>query len=242
MTGALAAAFWSLVRVGGADECWEWLGPRRHGTAYGVLQFCRQRLNATHVALELSGVMIGDGLFACHRCDNPPCVNPAHLFVGTQTDNMRDAAGKGHVHRGGRVTGARPRGETIGTSKLTEAQVVEIRILRANGERPFIIAKRFGLSPDYVTILAEGRSWKHVGGPRTEPRPTSTPVLTRACVIEARRSIADGTATLRALGRKYGVSAKTVSDAVYGETWKHVPGALFNPRCKTCRAEVANGA
>ena len=76
--------------------CWLWLGswdPRK----YGQLRVGKKLRAASHVSLELAGTPVPMGMFACHRCDTPPCVNPAHLFIGTQRDNIADSLRKGRM-------------------------------------------------------------------------------------------------------------------------------------------------
>lgn len=103
--------FWSKVKRGADDECWEWQGSRRTA-GYGYLIVNKKAVVATHISLTLAGFERHDGLYAMHACDNPPCVNPKHLKWGTQFDNMQDCAKKGrnaadtywrkatHCHRG----------------------------------------------------------------------------------------------------------------------------------------------
>lgn len=82
----------------GADECWLWLGTRHH-TGYGVITGDDGVQRRTHrVAYELANGPLGPGMLACHRCDNPPCVNPGHLYAGTPLDNTRDKMTRGR-HR-----------------------------------------------------------------------------------------------------------------------------------------------
>lgn len=92
-----------------------------------------------------------------HTCDNPSCVNPNHLRGGTQQDNVDDMFTKGRANK---ATGIR-----TGKAKLTEAQVVEIRGLRANTSQTLdSIGARFGVSAATVSLVARGLLWKHVGG------------------------------------------------------------------------------
>ncbi len=88
--------FWTWVGIGDPDECWEWTRMRRQGThPYGLLYVNNRQRRAHRIAWELANGPIPDGIEVCHRCDNPPCCNPAHLFLGTQRDNMDDCVAKG---------------------------------------------------------------------------------------------------------------------------------------------------
>lgn len=93
----LAAAFWAkAVTVG---DCLEWRGTSlgKEGFEYGVVKRRGRRILAHRMAYELTHGSVPDGMFVCHRCDNPSCIKPDHLFVGDQTDNMRDCANKGRL-------------------------------------------------------------------------------------------------------------------------------------------------
>lgn len=96
------------------------------------------------------------GAVVCHRCDNPSCVNPAHLFLGSQADNMRDKIAKGRQLRG----------EGIGTSRLTEQQVSEIRARHGayniDGESCRKLAAEFGVSDKAIWHAVKGNTWRHV--------------------------------------------------------------------------------
>ena len=89
--------FWHYVNVRGPDECWEWTGGRG-ARGYGKFKLDYVGYAAHRFSYELAHGLIPDGLYVCHRCDNPPCVNPAHLFVGTSSDNMLDASSKGRIN------------------------------------------------------------------------------------------------------------------------------------------------
>jgi hypothetical protein len=149
--------FWSRVRTGQPDECWEWQGSRgSHG--HGVLGYHGKRhIIASRLAYELTFGTIPSGLFICHRCDNPPCCNPAHLYAGTQAENMADRV------RRGRWKGGSPVGERCGASVLTEADVLKIkerhRFTRSGIRQT---GRDYGVSHSSIIALLDGRTWSHV--------------------------------------------------------------------------------
>jgi HNH endonuclease len=95
----LAERFWAKVdRSAGPDGCWPWTGAR-FWFGHGAIKIDGRPWGAHRIAWELTNGPIPDGLQANHRCDNPPCCNPAHLFLGTQLDNVRDMDAKGRRAR-----------------------------------------------------------------------------------------------------------------------------------------------
>jgi HNH endonuclease len=157
--------FWSKVdRSGGPDACWPWL-KHRNPKGYGQAWDGRSLQLAHRVAWELVNGPIPDGLSALHRCDNPPCCNPAHIFLGTQADNIADAARKERLAHGGQNGShthpeRRARGEGNGAARLTDDQVAEIRRrYAAGGVTQRVLAREFGISPSHVCNLIRGR-WR----------------------------------------------------------------------------------
>jgi len=118
---------------------------------YGALVASGRAYKVHRYAYELLMGSIPAGLLVCHRCDNPRCVNPDHLFLGTDSDNAADKVAKGRA----------PRGEQIPHAKLTEAAVIQIR---SSGQPASVLAERFGVTENHVRIVRHGRSWKHVKG------------------------------------------------------------------------------
>ena len=156
LTEAEVARFWTHVdKSAGADACWPWVGTKRSG--YGRLE---RRFGgkvsfvaATRVMLSLFG-RLDDRLCVCHRCDNPVCVNPAHLFLGTLADNRADMVAKGR----GRWT----RGTAASWAKLDDSSVRRIRELHAAGASKKALARQFGVGASTVRRVVTMRSWSHV--------------------------------------------------------------------------------
>lgn len=149
--------FWDNVDKRGADECWEWQAARK-GPGYGTFRKTKggPPFNAHRVAYELANGPIPPGLHVCHRCDNPPCVNPAHLFVGTARDNVRDRVAKGRFI-----------GEQSSTPKLRETDVAGILdAYAAGGISMRELGARYGVTWGNVRSIVYGKTWKHAPGNR----------------------------------------------------------------------------
>lgn len=141
-----------------SSGCIEWIGVTvrsngRDSHRYG--RFTRNSVkNLAHrVAYERQFGPIPKGLMVLHRCDNTLCCNPDHLFLGTHVDNMKDMSIKG---RATRLSRPGKKGESSPKAKLTDAQVVEIRRLRAMGETVTILAAAYGVHSSYISRLARG--------------------------------------------------------------------------------------
>lgn len=142
--------FWSRVDVRGPDDCWEWQGPRLRQT-YGRTKHGGRTVYAHRRAWELTHGSISDGIDICHRCDNPPCCNPVHLFEGDHSANMADMKAKGRARSGS------PKGEDHPQAKLTDADIRKMRGDHRSGATQTALAGRFGVSQAYVSRLLAGK-------------------------------------------------------------------------------------
>lgn len=220
--------FWPHVtRIDDADSCWDWTGPQKR-RGYGTLRVAGKQWPAHRYSYWLAcGVDPGDQL-VCHRCDNPPCVRPSHLFLGDTRANALDAQAKGRLATGDR-SGARlhidlmPRGEQHGMAKLTEAQAREIRY-RANvlGEPADVLATEFHIDYSSVTNIATGRTWRHLSDSPTRPVQKHTAV-TPEIVLAIRARYHANHVTLAHLATEYDLSLKTVWRIVKRLSWQDVP-------------------
>lgn len=137
--------FWDRMdKSGGPDACWEWTAGR-DGRNYGFYRVDGKPVKAHRHAHTLVNGPIPDGYLICHRCDNPPCCNPAHLFAGTVRDNALDAKAKGRTRA--------PRGMASPRAKFTDEQIARVVELREAGWSNLAIAETTGISPSYVSRL-----------------------------------------------------------------------------------------
>lgn len=147
------------IKFGGPDECWLWTAST-FGRGYGAARMGGKQRYAHRMAYEAAnGPIPADQPVVRHKCDVKACVNPAHLELGTQADNMRDMVERGR-HRA-----APSKGEAHGCAKLTEADVRSIRALYVRGCREFgayALARRFGVSQATISKIARRASWAHM--------------------------------------------------------------------------------
>lgn len=136
--------------------CWLWTG--RSNDGYGEIRHGTRSRRTHRVAYALANGPIPDGMCVCHRCDVRLCINPGHLFLGTNAENTKDRTAKGRSHRWG---GSR-RGSNNPCAKLTEERVASLKVLLSSGLSYRVIAKRFGISGTTVCEIASGHLWSHV--------------------------------------------------------------------------------
>lgn len=154
-TEYLLHKFWSKVNIDKVG-CWEWQG-HRQPDGYGILELRGTPRLAHRISYWLRGNEI-DGTCVLHRCDNPPCVRPSHLFSGTRRDNGLDRDAKGRTRA--------PIGMGNGRSKLTPKDILEIRSFLSEGMRIKQIAQRYWVGGSTIRAVRDGITWKHVP---TEP-------------------------------------------------------------------------
>lgn len=152
--------FWKRVNQGKENECWEWKAGRNtkvKGRDYGIVWMNGKKRKTHQVAYEIMIGEIPDGMFVCHKCDNPPCCNPKHLFLGTPQENVDDCFKKGRARR--------EIGEDRYNAKLTESDVNQIRaryIKRSLTSGGRALAKEFGVGATMIDAIIKGRRWKHL--------------------------------------------------------------------------------
>ena len=149
----------------------------------------------------------------CHNCDNPRCINPDHLWLGTNADNMKDKTDKNRQLKGSKIA----------ASKLTEDIVTQIKDLLIEGKLTFQeIANRFGVGGNTISEINSGTRWRHVSG---IGKPLKIIIATRklelAQVTRIKKFLADGMSYAE-LADLFGVSRRTIYDIQQNKTWRHV--------------------
>lgn len=203
--------------------CWVWTGTR-HDRGYGQIGVDSKTVGAHRYSYELHNGDIPEGAFICHKCHNPPCVNPDHLYAGDAKSNAQDAIDNGdwpEIY-----------GERQGNSSLSDEQAVEIRERYASEDLTYAdIEREYEISPPAISNLINGNTYPHVGGPtdtdthdrmakRGEEQQNSK--FTEDDVREIRRAYAQEDVTMAELGERFDTSATNICDIVNRNTWKHV--------------------
>lgn len=157
ITEKLISRFLSYVRK--TDKCWIWEGGL-FTNGYGQFRVGRKKVKAHRFSWIISGGFIPDGYILLHKCDNPQCVRPDHLFLGTHKDNSLDRDRKNRGAKGPNLAKGSP-GELNGSAKLTQTEVFEIRQLRDNeGFSYNELSSLFDISPSQIANIIKERSWQ----------------------------------------------------------------------------------
>lgn len=220
---------WSKIDRRGNDECWLWTGCRTK-KGYGMIlaEHERKYIPAHRgVWAEIHGAIKG-GVEICHKCDNPPCCNPEHLFSGTHQENMADCATKKRFNPA--------RGELQHAAKLTEeliGKIIQDRLLGASYKK---LSAKYGVAESSIHKAVTGKSWKHLFDPSDTDRQVAISVKTRIyeCgekslnsrfknkdILEMRSRHANGE-TQTAIAASFGISQGTVHGIVHRKTWTHI--------------------
>jgi hypothetical protein len=147
--------FWKWVEKG--PGCWLWTGAASHG--YGRIRSNGLTIRATVVAWEIgNGAPFPKGMWCLHKCDNPMCVRPDHLYPGVPMQNTADMTARGRAKFGAN----KARGTKHHSAKLTPARVRSIRVRHAAGDSLASLARRYGVHWSCVSSVIQGRTWKEV--------------------------------------------------------------------------------
>ena len=143
-------------RINKTSSCWLWIGSKSMD-GYGTIKVNGKVVRAHRFSFELyNREKIPSGMCVCHKCDNPPCVNPSHLFLGTSQENSADR------HAKGRTKGTFQNGGKHPASKLTEKNVIDIKINLRAGESTRVIAKKYNVQRECISKIKNNKRWSHV--------------------------------------------------------------------------------
>lgn len=200
--------FWRYLTPGAHGDCWEWQGARNsHG--YGRLNSGGKNgrtIKAHRASYEIHhGVAPGD-MDVCHHCDNPPCCNPAHLFLGDAATNAQDMARKGRAPA--------QNGQVLKIQRITDGQVIDLRERAAAGESYEELGAAFGIAAKYAGMIANGRFRAQAGGPLTK-QVNSRKRFTDQMIVEMRERAAAGEQLLD-IAAEMGTSRQYVGNIVRG--------------------------
>lgn len=227
--------FWSYVDKIGVPpnpqkdcqgNCWIWNGTIDHkgyGSLYGGAKRVRAHRYSYTIANPAQSI---DGYYVCHKCDNPLCVNPKHLFLGTAKDNYDDMFVKGRSKLRERIT---PLGEDNPNSKITNQIVEKVLSLSQDGYSGRAIAKVLELGSTTVSNILDGKTWTHISG-KDRKRGSKGPMIgsnhpqatfTEDIIRAIRKDSEDGI-SYKALSQKYDSKISTIRDIVKRKTWQQV--------------------
>jgi hypothetical protein len=137
--------------------CWLWVGAVGGKNDYPSMHYKQRTHRATRVMFELTYGVVPDGLYVCHKCDTPKCINPEHLFLGTQKHNMIDASKKGRC-----VVPKQAKGSAHRNSVFTDDQVMDVRQKFYDGATTASLAQEFGTAECTIKRVVSGKSYQNL--------------------------------------------------------------------------------
>lgn len=218
-TTSMLNRFWSKVdKSNGDDSCWEWTA-YKYPNGYASIRLNGVRYYAHRASWIIHYGEIPEGLLVCHHCDNPPCVNPSHLFLGTTQDNVNDKMNKGR-YRAGHVSG-----EDHPNSRFNWEIINKIRKSYAEGVTQQELADKYNTSQAYIGKIIKNIWWKdnnYIPSDNYIARGESHSMskLTQIQVTEIRNRHAKGGLTQQQLGKEYGVSRALIGLIVNNKLWR----------------------
>lgn len=218
------AHFRSRLRVSArgwnGTQCLEWTGAIGKA-GYGNLCHDKCWWSSHRLAWFLKNGPIPEGKMVCHHCDNPPCVNDEHLFIGTAKTNHDDMRSKVRESAPPRFIGSQH-----SEAKLNEELVAVIKGQCAAGVSNKALAKRFGVAQQLISRIARGEIWTHVPGPIVK----STAIQLDEQQVDSIRAARSSGIRLKVLAAQYGVSRQAISKIARGERWARASGPIT--KCK----------
>lgn len=218
------ARFWKKVDKNGPvpahcpelGPCWVWIG-KRNDNGYGIFTIGKMCLRSHRISWELSEGPTS--LHVLHKCDNPACLNPSHLFAGTQQDNVEDMWSKARA-----VPPPAHLGAANNRARLTAEQVIEIRRLYAGGATQTELGARFGMRQNKISDIVLCRVWKHLPGAEAQRREPAERANAKLSADDVRRMRALRRSGIgnRAIAAQFGISENAARNAISGKTWSHV--------------------
>lgn len=239
-TDTVKSRFFKHINKDNKNGCWEWIGSKTKRGNYGQFSLNGKPVRAHRLSFEFENGPIPEGMFICHKCDNPACVNPDHLFLGTQKENMADCVLKGRnsppPHSIGEFHPLKlhperaAHGEKHGCAKLTLVDVNDICEKARNGSTRQELADEYHVDKSSIYRIVHGKTWKRDGLNTSEINMKSnasmgernaSAKLTSIQVREIRLKHKSGMTQVQ-LQNEYHVSEPTIHNIVHYLSWKNV--------------------